>query len=169
MNRQRLFYWGFIASLALNAFFITGFITHALHDRHGPFGPPGPPGAPGMPMPDRMVEDLAQTLSEPDATILKQAYNAQRDVILADLAATEKMPESVRTLLAAEPFDPDQLRAALAQGFQARQKLETDISEIAATTLGKISADGRRRILSFDRRHGPPRDHRGPQDPPPPR
>ena len=79
------------------------------------------------------------------------------------------MPESVRAVLAAEPFDPDQLRTALAQGFQARQKLETDIAEIAAGTLSKMSADGRQRILSFDRRHGPPRDHRPPQDPPPPR
>ena len=70
MNRQRLTYWGLIASLALNAFFITGFVAHALHDRHGPFGPPGPSG---MPMPDRMVEDLAQNLSGPDAAILKQA------------------------------------------------------------------------------------------------
>jgi hypothetical protein len=167
MTRQRLFYWGFIASLALNAFFITGFLTHALHDRHGPFGPPGPPGAQGMPMADRMVEELAQTLSEPDATILKQAYNAQREVILADLTATDKMLESVRGVLAAEPFDPEQLRSAMAQGFQARQKLETDIGEVAISTLGKISADGRRRILSFDRRHGPPRDHSGPQDGPP--
>jgi hypothetical protein len=159
MNRQRLFYWGLIASLALNAFFITGFLAHAMHDRHSLFGPAGPQG---MPTPDRMVDELAQSLSEPDAAILKQAYSAQRDVILADLAATEKMPESVRTILGAEPFDPDQLRAAMAQGFQARQKLETDVGELAAGTLGKISADGRQRILSFDRRHGPPREHREP-------
>ena len=167
MNRQRLFYWGFIASLALNAFFITGFLTHALHDRHGPFGPPGPSGAQGMPMPDRMVEELAQTLSEPDAAILKQAYNAQREVILGDITASDKVLESLRGQLAAEPFDPEQLRATMAQGFQARQKLESDVGEIAISTLGKISADGRRRILSFDRRHGPQRDHRGPQDGPP--
>jgi uncharacterized membrane protein len=164
--------WGRIArwllpiSLALNLFFIVVAV------RHNPFLHPRPPG------PRDVIGFLKANLSPEDAAIMQQAFAAHFAAMSEAERETQRYPDRIRAALTAVPFDPEALRAALAEGRARHQKMEENMADALIDAAGRISQDGRSKLAEGQARGGfrhrgpPPPDGEppfGPPGPPPPR
>jgi len=139
--------WLLPLSLALNLFFV---IVAA---RHYPWG------RPRMMAPHEVMLNLKANLSPEDAAILQQSFAAHQAEIEH---GTQHFPDRIRAALAAEPFDPEALRAALDDGRALHQKMEESMASALVDAASKISPEGRVKLAAGGFRH-----HMGP--PPPPR
>lgn len=132
------------------------FLGGYLLGRRPPFGgpPPGPPG------PMRLLEHMAERLPPDDAALLRAAIEGNRPEMDELARRHREFPDRIRTVLLAEPFDPQ----ALARLFEEQDRREAQVRDHVQSVLIKVAAamspEGRRRIAEFrpdDRR--PPPDH----------
>ncbi|MEI6556916.1 MAG: periplasmic heavy metal sensor [Rhodospirillaceae bacterium] len=141
-NRPRR--WGLPLSLAFNVFLIA---VIGVHEWHRPHGPPGP---------GRMMEDIARSLPEADAAILRQRFAAE-PLLRTPFRDGRDMMTPVREAMRAEPFDPAALEAAFGGLHQDRSRFDQALERALITAATAMSPEGRRRLA----------DHRGPPGPPP--
>ena len=145
-NPSRWRRWGFALSLALNIFLLT---VIGVHEWHRPHGPPDPRG---------MLEDIARSLPEADATILRRAFAADPALQQSPFRKDMDPMAALRQLLRAEPFDPQAFAAALHALHQDRNRFDQALEQALVAAATAMSPEGRRRLA----------DHRGPPGPPPP-
>jgi uncharacterized membrane protein len=155
--------WLLPISLALNLFFVVVAI------RHNPFLHPRPPG------PRDVIGFLKANLSAEDAAIMQQSFAAHFAAMSDSERDNQRYPDRIRAALTAVPFDPEALKAALAEGRAKHAKMEENMADAFVDAASKISADGRAKLAAGEgpggwRHHGPPPPGGasfGPPGPPP--
>jgi Spy/CpxP family protein refolding chaperone len=148
--------------LALNAFLLA---VIAVHETHRPPWPPGGPHGPGGP--HHIVDRLAGLLSEPDATVLRQAFAAEPLLARSPRQAMGDDRQRMRAALRAEPFDPAALAAAVERGHSERDTFDQAIGRALIKAATALSPEGRRVLAEHGGPPGPPPEHGGPPEPPP--
>jgi uncharacterized membrane protein len=151
--------WLLPVSLAVNLFFAIVAI------RHQPFLHPHPPG------PRDVVGFLKANLSPADAAIMQQSFASHAAALAEVERGNQQFQDKVRSALTATPFDPEQLRGALADGRALHKAMEDSMAGAFVDAASKISPEGRAKLAASQapggfRRHGPPPD--GFRGPPPP-
>ena len=137
--------WVLPVSLAVNVFLLT---VIAVHEWRRPHGPPNP---------RRMVEDIASSLPEADATVLRQTFAAEPELQQDPFKGGADTMASLRKVLRTEPFDPVAFAAEFHKLHERRDRFEQALDRALQTAVATMSPEGRRRLA----------DHRGPPGPPP--
>lgn len=151
---------GLGVSLALNGLFAAMIFFHPGHprDRHGP---------------DVRLGRMEEHLSADSRLILKETVQARRDTLAAEFQAMRDARQGVADALAAEPFDPAGLEAALA-GVRAHQEvIQQTVQASFVEAASKLPRDERMKLARggerFMRRlFDPRRDEKRGWPPPPP-
>ncbi|WP_096701864.1 periplasmic heavy metal sensor [Magnetospirillum sp. 15-1] len=163
MGRAFLSRWALPVSLALNVFLGTVLVMRE------PGPPPRGPGG-GPPSPLHLVERMAADLPPADAAILRTAARRRAQEVEYQHSIWIGVPQRVGTALAAPDFDPEALRAVLAEGRRAHRAEDDAIAEVIIEAASAMSAEGRHAIARWRPPHpsrgGPPPQGDGP---PPPR
>ena len=137
--------WVLPVSLAVNVFLLT---VIAVHEWQRPHGPPNP---------RRMVEDIAKSLPEADAAVLRQTFAAEPELQRDPFKAGADLMAPLRKALRSEPFDPEAFAAEFHKFHEQRDRFEQALDRALLTAVAAMSSEGRRRLA----------DHRGPPGPPP--
>lgn len=132
--------WLLVGSLALNLFFIGTIGALAL--RHYVVAPQ--PAATERPRTAAArIERLAAPLPTADADKLRIAFRAREGVAEGARDTLNRAFDHIQAALRAQPFDPAQLRAALAEARAARPGYEQVMQEIYLAAATTMSAEGR--------------------------
>jgi uncharacterized membrane protein len=135
--------WLFVGSLALNLFFV-GTIG-ALAVRH--YVMPVPPATTERPRTAAArIDRLAAPLPAADAEKLRTAFRAREAAAEGARDTLNRAFERVQTVLRTQPFDPAQLRAALADVRTARPAYEQVMQEIYLSAATDMSPEGRAKL-----------------------
>jgi uncharacterized membrane protein len=130
-----------LVSLALNLFFVGAWAAlawrHYAADRHGPWSPA------------TRIERLAAALPRNDADKLRAEFHAHQGNIEAATAAYRQAQRRTREALRAEPFNPEALRAAMAEARTARGKLDEALQGVIATAGATMTPEGRRSLADW--------------------
>ncbi|MGY4801238.1 periplasmic heavy metal sensor [Teichococcus aerofrigidensis] len=126
------------ASLALNL--VLGYLLQA-----------GPQRGPDV---DRAQARIERVLSEPDRLVFHRAMEAGRPEFQAALREHRQGRPAVAEALAAEPFDPEALRAAMAQSRARWQSFSTSFENSMIQGFAAMSPEGRRRVAEDMRGRG---------------
>jgi uncharacterized membrane protein len=135
-------------SLALNLFFVGAWA--ALAWRHYAAAPHKPWS------PATRIERLAAALPAGDADKLRAQFRAHEGNIEAAIAAFRLAQQRLREALRAEPFNPDTLRAGMAEARAARGRLDEALQDVIATAAATMTPEGRRNLADWTpyRRNG---------------
>lgn len=135
MTNTKPWMWLLVASLALNVFLGVTVGTHFFREP-----PKGPPPRPGM-----MILDMADTLPEDDARILRQAFDAHRHEFPQDFDPARGF-ERMRKILTAEPFDLEAFLRMESEFRANREREGATIGAILSESLPKMTPEGRKRM-----------------------
>ncbi|MBP2228604.1 putative membrane protein [Azospirillum agricola] len=130
-----------LLSLGLNLFLAAALVATWRH----------PPPPPYQPMPDRFVERMVPDLSAEDAARLRAAFEPQRARYAALTDEYRKAGHTVRTILEAERFDPQALRAATEAARAKRRQIAELTEETILALLPDLSPAGRMRLIGSGR------------------
>jgi uncharacterized membrane protein len=144
--------WLLIGSLALNLFFI-GTIG-ALAVRHT-FAPAQPAAPERSRTAAARIERLAAPLPPADAEKLRAAYAARASAAEAARDALTRAFERMQATLRAQPFNADDLRAAMAEIRAVRPAYEQVMQEILAAGAAAMSNEGRAKLAEWPPRPAP--------------
>jgi uncharacterized membrane protein len=143
MLEDRSSRWLLVGSLALNLFFV-GTIG-ALAVRH--YVMPAPQAAAERPRTAAArIERLAAPLPAADAEKLRVAFRAREAAAEGARDTLNRAFERMQAALRAQPFDPAQLRVALADVRAARPPYEQVMQEIYLAAATAMSPEGRARL-----------------------
>jgi uncharacterized membrane protein len=137
-----------LVSLALNLFFVGAWAAlawrHYSERQHGAWTPA------------MRIERLAAALPAGDAEKIRAEFRAHMGAIEAATAAFREAQHRMRDALRAEPFNPDALRAAMADARAARGKLDEALQNVIATASAGMTPEGRRKLADWtpNRRSG---------------
>lgn len=135
--------WLLVGSLALNLFFIGTLGALAL--RH--YVMPAQQTAAERPRTAAArIERLAAPLPVADADKLRIAFRAREGAAEGARDTLNRAFERVQAALRAQPFEPAQLRAALAEVRAVRPAYEQAMQEIYLAAAITMSAEGRARL-----------------------
>jgi uncharacterized membrane protein len=138
--------WLLVASLALNLFFI-GTIG-ALAIRH--YATPVQPAATERPRTAAArIERLAAALPSADADKLRAAFRARETAAEGAREALNRAIERIQSGLRAQPFDPAQLRVAMAEARALRPPYEQVMHEILVAAAEAMSQEGRVKLADW--------------------
>lgn len=159
-KRSRYIFPALIASLALNLLLIGGFVAGAWHHRHG-----GPrPHGPGL-------LDFVRELPPERQDVVRREISSARESMKDLREALRKSWVDANSLLAAEPFDKEKLKAALTSLADAEAKYKAALYGALADTAEKLSPEERKLLQAWrDKRRPhllirsgePPRDEAKP-------
>ena len=130
--------------MLVNAFLL-GVGTQLL-DHHHDHPPP--------PDPDQMIAEMSQHLDPPDARILRQAFEKQRQALEED-HSPQDMHRKVRDALRAEPFDANQLQAVFDNEERHHKDHGAAIGHMIVEAASNMSPEGRHRLAEFRPGPGP--------------
>jgi uncharacterized membrane protein len=146
--------WLLIGSLALNLFFVG--TVGALALRH--IMAPARQAETERPRTAAArLERLAAPLPAADAETLRTAFRARAAEAESARDALNRAYERVQAVLRAQPFDPAQLRAAMADARAARPLYEVVMQGILAAGASGMSPEGRARLAEWPPRPANPR------------
>jgi len=132
--------WLLLGSLALNLFFVGVAVAMAIRS-------PAPPAW------DRnvlvRVERIAATLPPADADLLRSQITANRETIEDAQTKYRTAQDSIRTTLRQDPFDPAEMRAAMAKTRAARQNFDQVIQGVFAGLAPQMSPAGRHALADW--------------------
>jgi uncharacterized membrane protein len=144
--------WLLIGSLALNLFFIG--TVGALAVRHV-FGP-APSASPERPRTAASrIERLAAPLPSADAEKLRGAFATRAAAAESARETLNRSFEHIQAAQRAQPFNPDALRAAMAETRAARPAYEQIMQEIFAAGAAAMSNEGRAKLAEWPPRPAP--------------
>lgn len=139
--------WLLIVSLALNLFFIGTAATLAF--RH--YVKPAQPA--GTLIPARTaaarIERLAAPLPAADAEKLRASFRQQESAAEAARTTLNKTLDNLQATLRKQPYDPAELRAALAQIRTTRPAYEALMAEIYSRGVDAMSPEGRTKLADW--------------------
>jgi len=132
--------WLLLVSLALNLFFIGAAVAMAIR-------------APAPSYWDKSVfvrvERLAAMLPPADADLVRSSMNANHAAIEQAQAKYQAARERIHDVLRKEPFNPADLRAAMAETRGARQAYDTLIHGVFADDAPRMSPAGRQALADW--------------------
>ena len=138
--------WLLIGSLALNLFFIG--TVGSLAVRH--YVIPGQPAATERQRTAAArIERMAAPLPPDDAEKLRATFRARAAEAEDARTALNRAFERIQAALRREPFDPAQLRVALAEVRSTRPAYELVMQEIYLAAAGAMSPEGRARLADW--------------------
>jgi uncharacterized membrane protein len=138
--------WLLIGSLALNLFFIGTIGSLAV--RH--YVMSAQPAASERPRTAAArIERLAAPLPPADAEKLRATFRPRAAEAEEARAALNRAFERIQAALRKEPFDPAQLRAALAEVRATRPVYELAMQEIYLAAAGAMSPEGRAKLADW--------------------
>ena len=138
--------WLLIGSLALNLFFIGTIGSLAV--RH--YVMAAQPAATERPRTAAArIERLAAPLPPADAEKLRATFRPRASEAEAARVALIRAFERIQAALRKEPFDPAQLRAALAEVRAMRPAYELVMQEIYLAAAGAMSPEGRAKLADW--------------------
>jgi uncharacterized membrane protein len=144
--------WLLIGSLALNLFFI-GTIG-ALAVRHAVA--PAQPAATERPRTAAArIERLAAPLPAADADKLREAFRPREAAAEAARGNLNRAFERMQAALRAQPFNPDELRGAMADIRAVRPAYEQAMQEVLAAGAIAMSPEGRAKLAEWPPRPAP--------------
>ncbi|MCA1907994.1 MAG: periplasmic heavy metal sensor [Magnetospirillum sp.] len=114
------------------------------------------PAVPPPPRPERMIEEMAETLPAADAAILRQSFGARTAKLEHRPRNPEEMFLKIGAALKTEPFDPLALAAIFRDGRKSRDAMDDTIEGALVDAATKMSAEGRHKLADWHPR--PPRD-----------
>lgn len=136
------------ASLALNVA-LAG-VAGAMALRHAHTAPAALKPVAGMQHGlDFHLDRIAASLPPSDAQILHEEVDAEAVKLAAAEAEIRLSKEAVRDSLRAEPFDPQAVRAAMAETSLARDHLYRVLHNAFAVATARMSAAGRQRLADW--------------------
>jgi uncharacterized membrane protein len=138
--------WLLVGSLALNLFFIG--TVGALAVRHYVM-PAQPAATERQRTAAARIERLAAPLPPADAEKLRATFRARAAEAEVARAALNRAFERIQAALRKEPYDPAQLRTALAEVRATRPAYELVMQEIYLAAAGAMSAEGRARLADW--------------------
>jgi uncharacterized membrane protein len=133
----RVLRWAFLASLALNVFFIGASATHAVRnqiDTSGHFKP-------GL-----KLDAMVATLPPADGAKLRAALDADMDKVGVALTAYRDAQARARAALQGEPFDSPAFDQALADIRAKRQVLQQTLQAVVSKAAPTMSPEGRKQL-----------------------
>jgi uncharacterized membrane protein len=136
----RLLRWAFLASLAINLFFIGVSATHAVRNQID---------TPGHFKPGLRLDAMVATLPPADGAKLRAALDADMDKVGSALGAYRDAQAIARAALQAEPFDAAALERALADIRAKRAVLQQNLQAVVSKAAPEMSADGRKRLADW--------------------
>jgi len=132
--------WLLLGSLALNLFFVGVALAMAIRG----------PAAPAW---DRnvfvRVERIAATLPPPDADLLRSQIASNREAIEDAQTKYRTAQDAIRDTLRKDPFDPAEMRAAMAKTRTARQNFDQTVQSVFAGLAGQMSPAGRHALADW--------------------
>lgn len=126
-----------VLSVALNLFLGS---AAAMHLMKGPRGRPSP---------ERMVEQMEQSLPDVDKPRFRAAFQPERPTLERDSAVMREFPHKLREALEAEPFDRDHLAAVLQEGAAAHAEIRAAMDRGTLAAVDVISPEGRRHLAHW--------------------
>jgi uncharacterized membrane protein len=144
--------WLLIGSLALNLFFIG--TVGALAVRHM-FAPAQPAATERPRTAAARIERLAAPLPPADADKLRAAFASRATAAESAREALTRAFERMQGALRAQPFNADDLRAAMAEIRAMRPAYELVMQEILATGAAAMSTEGRAKLAEWPTRPAP--------------
>ncbi len=133
--------------LALNVFFAAALGTFLLRDYLVP-----PDNNAGVILsPAQRFEALAAQMTPQDAAWLRTEYAAKEAAINTAREAIRRARQTMRDALSAEPFDPDAVRAAMADVNTARQKLAGLLQDVILSAAAKLTPQDRAKLADWPR------------------
>jgi uncharacterized membrane protein len=144
--------WLLIGSLALNLFFIG--TVGALAVRHM-FAPAQPAATERPRTAAARIERLAAPLPPADADKLRAAFASRATAAESAREALTRALERMQGALRAQPFNADDLRAAMAEIRAVRPAYELVMQEILATGAAAMSNEGRAKFAEWPPRPAP--------------
>jgi uncharacterized membrane protein len=144
--------WLLIGSLALNLFFIG--TVGALAVRHI-FAPAQPAATERPRTAAARIERLAAPLPPADADKLRAAFASRATAAEAAREALTRSFERMQAAMRAQPFNADDLRAAMAEIRAVRPAYELVMQEILATGAAAMSNEGRAKLAEWPARPAP--------------
>ncbi|HEY2529441.1 MAG TPA: periplasmic heavy metal sensor [Xanthobacteraceae bacterium] len=142
--------WLLLASLGLNLFFVGAAGSVAF--RHANSVPLATVARIAHRVEGRL-DRLEASLPANDATVMRSQFNADAVRVAAATADLRLAEANVRNSLRADPFDPNAMRAAMAQSRLARDNFDSLFHDIIATAATKMSAVGRNRLADWPETH----------------
>ena len=139
--------WLLIVSLALNLFFIGTAGTLAFRHYVKPTQPAG------TIIPARTaaarIERLAAPLPKEDGEKLRASFRQQEEAAERARAALNRALDHLQATLRKQPYDPEELRAALLQIRTARPVYEVVMAEIYSRGVDSMSPEGRTKLADW--------------------
>jgi uncharacterized membrane protein len=138
--------WLLVGSLALNLFFVGTLAALVL--RHVM----APPQAAETERPRTAaarIERLAAPLPGADAEKLRSAFRARASEAENAREGLNRAYERIQSALRAQPFDPAQLSAAMAEARAARPAYEQIMQDILAAGAAGMSSEGRIKLADW--------------------
>lgn len=135
-----------IISLAINLFFVG--TVGALAIRHYVT----PARTAGIDRPRSVaarIDRLASLLPAADAETLRAAFHARATSAEGARDALNRAIERIQAGLRAQPFDPNQLRAAMADARALRPTYELEMQEILVAAAAAMSEEGRVKLADW--------------------
>lgn len=133
--------WLLLGSLALNLFFVGVALAMAIRA-------PAPPPR-WDPNVFVRVERLASTLPSADAALLRNAVQANHNVINDAQSKYHAARDRIHATLREESFKVEDLRAAMAETRAARQNYDQVIQGVFADVAAAMSPAGRRAVADW--------------------
>ncbi|MEJ2379144.1 MAG: periplasmic heavy metal sensor [Pseudolabrys sp.] len=134
--------WLLFGSLALNQFFVGVAVAMALR---------GPPPHHWDRNVFVRVGWLADALPPADGKILRGAMQANHAVIAKAQDEFHAARRDIRDTLRHDPFDPAEMRAAMAKSRAARQSFDQTVEDVFVDAASKMSPAGRHALADWRR------------------
>jgi uncharacterized membrane protein len=133
-------------SVALNLFFVS--LAGALAYRHYTAPPPPRPAPIDRSVAGR-IDRIAATLPTEDAAILRNEFRERAVTVEALRGGYRHWQDEVRGTLRADPFNPDAMRAAMAETRAARQAFDHSLHDLIVAAAEKMSMAGRNKLADW--------------------
>jgi uncharacterized membrane protein len=130
-----------VVSVGINLLFVG--IAAGRYFTHRGFERPGEP----------IAERIGRALPPEAGEIFRNELRQRRPDIASARLALREARQEVRTALAAEPFDPARLEAALGEMRRRGLSLQQTMHESMVASARQMSPEARRRLAEWDRPH----------------
>jgi len=136
------------ASLAVNVFLLGFTMVRQLPLPEWHASPAARPERPGL-FSMRTLEPLLNALPAADAALLRDAFLARRDEILAARRGFQEAMEPLRAEIRRDPVDPDRLKDAMETARYKRQQFLPIVEQVLLRAVPEMSPQGRQVLSNF--------------------
>jgi uncharacterized membrane protein len=96
---------------------------------------------------ESLEQRFASRLPHPDADAFRKILDSHRADLAARMEDLRRSRDGVREVLAAEPFEPSRLKAALEDSQNVMDAFQAEFRSLILAVAPELSAEGRRRLF----------------------